>query len=92
MRIMHLYPCIIRTVCIVLLSAAGACAAAPENRFFLVGSGALHLENLRNSREDRVNLLDGNGVISETALTAVDRVFGFPVGEGEHMNSPVTCS
>lgn len=74
-------------VSVVLLAATGAAAAGPEKRFFLMGSGELHLVNLRNSREARVHLLDQNGAISETALTAVDRLFGFPTEEkGEHIS------
>lgn len=84
---MRYYPDVILWVFMVLLAAASACAAGPENRFFLMGSGELHLVNHRNSREDRVHLLDGNGVISEAGLTAVDRVFGFPAEEkGEHIS------
>ncbi len=62
-------------------------AAAPKDRFFLMGSGVLHLENLRNNRDARVELLTGNGQISESALDTVDRVFGFPtVAKGEHIS------
>jgi uncharacterized protein YcbK (DUF882 family) len=63
-------------------------AAAPAaGRFFLMGSGSLHLENLRNSREASVNLLHSDGSINEAALTTVDRVFGFPTRErGEHIS------
>ena len=74
-------------ISVVLLAAASTCAAGPENRFFLMGSGELHLKNQRNSREDSVRLLDSNGEISEKALAAVDRVFGFSAEEkGEHIS------
>ncbi len=62
-------------------------AAAPKDRFFLMGSGILHLENLRNKQEQRVELLTGSGRINDDALNTVDRVFGFPtVAKGEHIS------
>jgi uncharacterized protein YcbK (DUF882 family) len=62
-------------------------AAVSKDRFFLMGSGVLSLENLRNNREARVELLTGTGQINESALDEVDRVFGFPtVAKGEHIS------
>ena len=62
-------------------------AAAPPDRFFLMGSGVLHLDNLRNNKEERVELLSAGGQINEAALEAVDRVFGFPtLARGEHIS------
>ena len=62
-------------------------AAVPKERFFLMGSGVLHLENLRNNQEARVELLSASGQINESALDTVDRVFGFPtVAKGEHIS------
>jgi uncharacterized protein YcbK (DUF882 family) len=55
--------------------------------FFLMGSGALHLKNLRNEREARVRLLNRDGSLNEQAFVEVDRVFGFPTEEmGEHIS------
>ncbi len=64
------------------------CAAAQEGRFFLMGSGSLHLENLRNNRQAHVRLLDDRGVINEAALAKVDWVFGFPTTEKKEHISP----
>ena len=62
-------------------------AAAPKDRFFLMGSGVLHLENMRNNRDERVELLAENGQINESALDTVDWVFGFPtIARGEHIS------
>lgn len=69
------------------LSAAIPCAAAQEGRFFLMGSGSLHLENLRNNRQARIELLDDSGAINEAALARADWVFGYPTTEkGEHIS------
>jgi len=55
--------------------------------FFLMGSGRLHLKNLRNGREARVELLKADGSLNETGLNEVDRVFGFPTtAKGEHIS------
>lgn len=69
------------------MSEVNVWAAAPKERFFLMGSGVLHLENLRNNREARVELLSVSGQISESALDTVDRVFGYPTAaRGEHIS------
>ena len=64
------------------------CAASqPTDRFFLMGSGTLHLKNLRNEQEARVHLLNRDGSFNERAFDEVDRVFGFPTEEkGEHIS------
>lgn len=52
-----------------------------------MGSGTLHLNNLRNNREARVQLLNRDGSFNEPAFDEVDRVFGFPGAEnGEHIS------
>ncbi|SHO48010.1 YcbK family protein [Desulfopila aestuarii] len=69
------------------LSAAVSFAAEPKDRFFFMGSGKLHLNNLRNNRHADVELLDGHGAINEVAFDKVDWVFGFPTEEkGEHIS------
>lgn len=57
-------------------------------RYFLMGSGVMQLENLRNQRKAKVELLDANGGINEAALDAVDQVFGFPTEEKHEHISP----
>ncbi len=75
-------------VIVVPLIFFNPCSAAPAaGRFFLMGSGNLHLINARNDRQASVNLLRSDGSIDESALTAVDQVFGFPTRErGEHIS------
>jgi uncharacterized protein YcbK (DUF882 family) len=56
-------------------------------RFFLMGSGVLHMRNLRNEQETSVHLLNQDGSLNEQGFNAVDRVFGFPTSEkGEHIS------
>ncbi len=75
------------SVLVSCLSYLNVWAAAPQDRFFLMGSGVLHLDNLRNNKEESVELLSGSGHINEDALETVDRVFGFPtVARGEHIS------
>ncbi|MHB8790466.1 MAG: YcbK family protein [Desulfobulbaceae bacterium] len=56
-------------------------------RFFLMGSGKLHLNNLRNNKAAQVSLLNADGSFNEEAFTQVDRVFGYPTEEmGDHIS------
>lgn len=62
-------------------------AASGSEPFFLMGSGKLHLENLRNNNEAQVSLLNKDGSLNDAAFIEVDRVFGFPTKEkGEHIS------
>lgn len=71
------------------ISYSEQCAAGQQvGRFFLMGSGALSLNNLRNGKEARVQLLNRDGSLNEKAFTEVDRVFGFPTAEKEEHISP----
>ncbi|MCL1981312.1 MAG: DUF882 domain-containing protein [Proteobacteria bacterium] len=71
-----------------LLLAGSLHAAQQPNRFFFMGSGSLHLKNLRNNREAQVNLLNKDGSFNQEAFTKVDWVFDFPTKEkGEHISS-----
>jgi len=71
-----------------LLSTHAAVAEpSPQGRFFVMGSGVLHLKNLRNNREAKVNLLNQNGSFNEEAFNKVDWVFDYPTEEkGEHIS------
>ena len=85
------YHVLVVVVCVVAfacgLSAAVSFAAEPNDRFFFMGSGKLHLNNLRNNRQADVELLDRHGAINEVAFDKVDWVFGFPTEEkGEHIS------
>ncbi len=72
----------------ILAFSHGQCATSRESgRFFRMGSGKLHLKNMRNNKETRVDLLQKDGSLNDEAFTEVDRVFGFPTGEkGEHIS------
>jgi len=62
-------------------------AAQPPQRFFLMGSGTLHLRNLHSERSATVHLLNPDGSLNEQGFDEVDRVFGFPTAEkGEHIS------
>ncbi len=80
--------CVLALLPAILASFAGqALAETTAAPFFLMGSGKLHLKNLRNGREARVAILLPDGSLDEAALTEVDRVFGFPTAEkGEHIS------
>ena len=83
--IIHLL--ILLSVWVICKPDAEVWAAAPKERYFLMGSGMLDLENLRNNQEARVELLTASGQINENALDTVDRVFGFPtIATGEHIS------
>ena len=69
------------------LTAIGA-EQALSDRFFLLGSGEMHLSNERNNRSAHVRLLDGMGRIDEEELSRVDYVFGFPTREKNEHISP----
>lgn len=70
-----------------LLAPIPTTVAGEQGPFFLMGSGRLHLKNLRNGREARVALLNPDGSLNDAALNEVDRVFGFPTTEkGEHIS------
>ncbi|ADW17759.1 Peptidase M15A [Desulfobulbus propionicus DSM 2032] len=70
-----------------LFQATDSTATQPSERFFLMGSGSMHLKNLRNDREARVHLLNPDGSFNERDFATVDWVFGFPTEEkGEHIS------
>ena len=74
----------------VLLAVAPLCpsvqAAGSLDRYFLMGSGAMHLVNHRNGREAQVRLRHVDGSINTAALTEVDRVFAYPGGINDHIS------
>ena len=63
-------------------------AGGPEiRRFFRMGDGQIRIRNVHNGLEAKVQLLRQDGSVDEGALTALDKVFGFPGGEkGEHVS------
>jgi len=72
---------------VLTVPASSPQAAQGPEPFFLMGSGKLHLKNLRNTKEARVELLNPDGSLNDAAFTEVDRVFGFPTEEkGEHIS------
>ena len=70
----------------VLLIDLPAGAAQLMDRYFLMGSGELHLFNHRNGREATVRLRQPNGSINNAALAVVDRVFAYPGTTSDHIS------
>ncbi|MCL2459065.1 MAG: DUF882 domain-containing protein [Desulfobulbus sp.] len=88
---MHIFSRFLKFACILasctLLLADSLHAAQQLDRFFLMGSGVLHLKNLRNNREAQVTLLNKDGSFNQEAFGKVDWVFDFPAKErGEHVS------
>jgi uncharacterized protein YcbK (DUF882 family) len=73
---------------VIVVFACGISRAGQDApRFFLMGSGKLHLLNLRNNEEAKVSLLNEDGSFNDEAFNQVDRVFGYPTTEmGEHIS------
>jgi uncharacterized protein YcbK (DUF882 family) len=72
---------------VLLASAPYLAAQGPMTPFFLMGDGRVHLHNARNDLEVRVNLLNADGSLNDSALSQVDAVFGFSSKEqGEHIS------
>lgn len=73
---------------VIVVFACGISRAGQDaHRFFLMGSGKLHLLNLRNNEEAKVSLLNEDGSFNNEAFNQVDRVFGYPTMEmGEHIS------
>ena len=70
----------------VLIPCLPAQAAQPMDRYFLMGSGEMHLMNNRNGREAFVRLRNPNGSIDAAALAEVDRVFAYPGTTSDHIS------
>lgn len=73
---------------VVVIFACGTSRAEQEiNRFYLMGSGKLHLKNLRNNEAAQVSLLNEDGSFNDEAFRQVDRVFGYPTTQmGDHIS------
>ena len=65
----------------------------PKSRlapFFLMGDGWVHIRNAQNHREARVNLLQADGSLDDSALNEIDAVFGFStLGSGGAYLAPL---
>lgn len=59
-----------------------------RGRFFLMGSGHLHLKNLRNNETAQVSLLNGDGSFNDEGFRQVDRVFGYLSAQNNDHISP----
>jgi uncharacterized protein YcbK (DUF882 family) len=78
----------------ILFTLVGLLATAPYlaaqgsmDPFFLMGDGWVHIRNARNNLEIKVNLLNVDGSLNDTALSQVDTVFGFfAKDQGEHIS------
>jgi uncharacterized protein YcbK (DUF882 family) len=57
------------------------------SRFFLMGSGSMHIINGHDQRELNVSIINTDGSFNEDALKKVDALFNFPTEEkGEHIS------
>jgi uncharacterized protein YcbK (DUF882 family) len=80
-------PAALMLIMVVLFACGTGLAGQDEHRFFLMGSGKLHLLNLRNNEEAKVSLLNEDGSLNDAAFNQIDRVFGYPTTEmGEHIS------
>jgi uncharacterized protein YcbK (DUF882 family) len=62
-------------------------AQGPMAPFFLMGDGWLHIRNAQNDLEVKVNLVNADGSLNDSALSRVDAVFGFhPKDREEHVS------
>jgi uncharacterized protein YcbK (DUF882 family) len=62
-------------------------AETPENRFFLMGDGKIHIKSDRTGDEADVSLVTADGLLNDAGFTRIDEVFEFPtVEKGEHIS------
>ena len=62
-------------------------AQEPLAPFFLMGDGRVHIRNTQNHQEARVNLLQADGSLNDSALNEIDAVFGFSTrDQGDHIS------
>nr|WP_320013244.1 DUF882 domain-containing protein [uncultured Desulfobulbus sp.] len=72
---------------VLVLCTLVSSAQARQSRFFVMGSGTMHLLNHRNEREATVHLLKPDGSLNQKGLDTVDWVFGYPTKQmGEHIS------
>ena len=72
---------------VLILHATATRAEPNRGRFFIMGSGVMHLLNHRNNREATVHLLKDDGSLNQEAFNTVDWVFGYPTRKmGEHIS------
>jgi uncharacterized protein YcbK (DUF882 family) len=70
-----------------LATAPYLAAQGPMAPFFLMGDGWVHIRNAQNNLEARVNLLNPDGSLNDSALSQVDTVFGLSTKDpGEHIS------
>lgn len=87
MKLIYPFPRIILVLVGLLAITPSLDAQEPIAPFFLMGDGRVHLRNARNNLEARVNLLNVDGSLNESALSQVDAVFGFSTrDQGEHIS------
>lgn len=81
--------CMLGFFLVMLVSLLTASSVSAENfaRFFWMGSGNLHIKNLRTDQEAQVSLLHADGSMNDAAFSEIDGVFGFPTRDkGEHIS------
>ena len=81
-------PAVLFLFVVVVLACGISRAEQGSARFLLMGSGKLHLKNLRNNEAAQVSLLHEDGSFNDEAFGQVDRVFGYPAAEKYDHISP----
>jgi uncharacterized protein YcbK (DUF882 family) len=87
MKWSHFFAKTLFTLVGLLTTSPYLAAQGPRAPFFLMGDGWVHIRNAQNNLETRVNLLHPDGSLNDSALSQVDKVFGFSTGDqGEHIS------
>lgn len=56
-------------------------------RFFFMGDGRIHIQNAKKGIEADVSFRNPDGALNNAAMTAIDKIFGFPTEEKvEHIS------
>ena len=72
---------------VLLASAPYLAAQEPMPPFFLMGDGWVYIRNAQNNLEARVNLLNPDGSLNDSALSRLDTVFGLSAKDpGDHIS------
>lgn len=88
MKLIYPFPRLILVLLVLMVIAPGLNAQDPIPPFFLMGDGRVHLRNVQNNLEAKVNLLNADGSLNDSALSRVDAVFGFSTKDQEEHISP----
>lgn len=88
MKWFHPFVAILFTLAGLLTATPELAAQEPMAPFFLMGDGRVHIRNARNTLEIKVNLLNADGSLNDSALSRVDAVFGYSSKDQREHISP----